>query len=143
MMKSGNLKQQIKMSFRQLGQSMIEYTVVVGLGVMALTATMSSGGSEQTSNFPDTYSAKDALWQRMQDHYTGYSYAISLSDTPDHNNLFELNKLYNDQGIPDDLRDYLIDYEDSFIGALLNLQNNGFPSMQDGLDMITDAVGLL
>ena len=58
---------------------MIEYTVVVGLGVMALTAAMSSGGSEQASNFPDTYSAKEALFQRFQDHYTGYSYTVSLS----------------------------------------------------------------
>lgn len=123
----------------QLGQSMIEYTVVVGLGVMALTAAMSSGGSEQTSTFPDTYSAKEALFQRMQNHYTGYSYVVSLSDYPDANNPLELYQLYNSQDLPDDLVIYLTDYPDQFISALMNYQNAGMPSLQDGLDFITNA----
>jgi len=126
-------------SFRQAGQSMIEYTVVVGLGVMALTAAMSSGGSEQNAAFPDTYSAKEALFQRMQDHYTGYSYVISLSDYPDANNPLELYALYNSQDLPDDLVIYLTDYPDQFISALMNYQTAGFPSVQDGLDFINAA----
>lgn len=115
---------------------MIEYTIVVGLGVMALTAAMSSGGSEQASNFPDTYSAKEALWQRMRDHYTGYSYAISLSEYPDANTLTDLDTLYTNQGLPQDLIDYMNDYPSSYINALGNFANSSIPGLGQGLNMI-------
>ena len=124
--------------FRQAGQSMIEYTIVVGLGVMALTAAMSSGGSEQGSNFPDTYSAKEALWQRMRDHYTGYSFAISLTEYPDANTLTDLDALYVAQGIPDDLREYMNDYPDQFISALGNFANTSIPGLSNALNMINN-----
>ncbi len=123
---------------KQLGQSMIEYTVVVGLGVMALTAAMSSGGSEQTANFPDTYSAKEALWQRMRAHYTGYSFAISLTEYPDANTITELDTLYINQGIPDDLREYMNDYPDQFISALGNFANTSIPGLQQAQNLINN-----
>ncbi|MCG8324772.1 MAG: hypothetical protein MI673_04585 [Thiotrichales bacterium] len=123
---------------RQLGQSMIEYTIVVGLGVMALTAAMSSGGSEQAANFPDTYSAKEALWQRMRDHYTGYSFAISITEYPDANTITDLETLYIAQGIPDDLREYMNDYPDQFVTALGNFANGNIPGLSNALDMINN-----
>ncbi len=126
------------MKSKQLGQSMIEYTIVVGLGVMALTAAMSSGGSEQNAAFPDNYSAKEALWQRFRDHYTGYSYAISLSEYPDETNLTQIGTMYTNHGLPQELIDYMNDYPTSFVNALGNFANSGIPGLSQGLNMINN-----
>lgn len=123
---------------QQIGQAMIEYTIVVGLGVMALTAAMSSGGTENTSLYPDTYSAKEALMQRIRDHYTGYSYAVSLSDYPDAD-IVDLNGLYTGQGLPQEMIDYLDDTPDSMVSAINLVQNQSFPNLQDAIDMVLDS----
>lgn len=115
----------MKMRGRQLGQSMIEYTVVVGLGVMVLIA----GGPGN--------SAIDRLWLRLQSHYTGYSYVVSLSDYPDANNPFDLNTLYVNQGLPDDLREYLEGDLGPLVSSLQNFTNGSLPNMQDALNMVT------
>lgn len=60
---------------RQLGQSMVEYTVILAFGVMVLT----SGGSDRIVQLLDI----------INDLYSGYSYSISLSDTPDHDTLYD------------------------------------------------------
>ncbi len=58
---------------RQWGQSMTEYTVVLVFGVLALT-TGPSGDVMQE------------LVQVIKQNYSGYSYAISLSEPPDYDN---------------------------------------------------------
>lgn len=54
-----------------LGQSMVEYTIVLVFGVMVITT--GPGGD---------MSAK--LLQVMKDNYEGYSFGLSLSEAPDY-----------------------------------------------------------
>ena len=60
---------------RQSGQSMVEYTVILAFGILVLT----SGGSDRIVQLLDV----------INDLYSGYSYSISLSDTPDHDTLYD------------------------------------------------------
>lgn len=55
---------------RQLGQSMVEYTIVLVFGVLALTTGPS--GNVMLD-----------LLQVIKDNYQGYSFGISLSEAPD------------------------------------------------------------
>ena len=54
---------------------MVEYTVILAFGVMVLT----SGGADRMVQLLDI----------INDLYSGYSYSISLSDTPDHDTLYD------------------------------------------------------
>ncbi len=67
------LHQQVLRS-RQTGQSMVEYTVVLVFGVLVFTT--GPGANVLTD-----------LYNVMQDNYKGYSYAVSLSEYPDHDSL--------------------------------------------------------
>ena len=53
----------------QLGQGMVEYTVITSLGILVLLG-------------PGTDVIQYAL-RSIQDNYTGYSYAMSLSQWPE------------------------------------------------------------
>lgn len=110
---------------QQLGQSMIEYTLVLAFGVLTLT----------TGPMQDVIAN---LTQRIQDHYTGYSYAISLSDIPDAD-IINLNQLYTDQGLPDDMVNYLDDTPDALVSAINQVTNAQFPSLQDAIQMVIDS----
>ena len=83
---------------RQAGQSMVEYTVVLAFGVMVLT----TGGADRVVQLLDI----------INDLYSGYSYSISLSDTPDHDTLYDyLNDPDVDSPIdPSDVIDKLDQY---------------------------------
>ena len=59
---------------RQLGQSMVEYTVILAFGIMVLI-----------SGDDIFFEIRDIL----RDNYQGYSYSISLSDQPTYDNLGE------------------------------------------------------
>ena len=59
---------------RQLGQSMVEYTVILAFGIMVLI-----------SGDDIFFQIRDIL----RDNYQGYSYSISLSDQPTYDNLGE------------------------------------------------------
>ena len=64
----------IKPLLRQTGQSMVEYTIVLVFGVMVLT----------------TGPAGDVLLDllaMLNNKYQGYSYAISMSDLPQHDSI--------------------------------------------------------
>ena len=54
-----------------MGQSMVEYTVVIMFGIL----TMSSAPMRV---------AVDSLMETIRQNYAGYSFAISLSDYPDY-----------------------------------------------------------
>lgn len=60
----------------QRGQSMVEYTIVLVFGVMVLTT--GPGGDVMAD-----------LLKVMKGNYQGYSYAVSISDYPDHDSLGE------------------------------------------------------
>lgn len=60
-----------RLKFKQLGQSMTEYTVVLVFGVMTLTT--GPGGDVMQD-----------LLAVLKKNYEGYSFAVSLSETPDY-----------------------------------------------------------
>jgi hypothetical protein len=63
-----------KYYLHQLGQGMVEFTIVLVFGVMVMT--IGPGGDVLLD-----------LLGIMNDKYQGYSYATSLSTLPDHDNL--------------------------------------------------------
>lgn len=73
---------------RQKGQSMTEYTVVLVFGVLALT-TGPSGDVMQD------------LVEVMKKNYSGYSYAISLSEPPDYDNANDYAIALDGHGLED------------------------------------------
>ena len=113
---------------RQLGQSMVEYTVVSVFGVLVLTTGPGRG-------------VIDDLTDAVRNNYNGYTYAVSLSDYPDKDNPLELVTLYNSQGMPAEQVAYLVDVPAELINDILNFNISGFPSVQEGLDFL-DGVGL-
>ena len=117
-----------KALFRQLGQSMVEYTVVSVFGVLVLTTGPGRG-------------VIDDLTNALRNNYNGYTYAVSLSDYPDKDNPLELVTLYNSQGMPPEQVAYLVDVPTDLINDILNYNIGSFPSVQEGLDFL-DGVGL-
>lgn len=71
----------IKTTARQRGQSMVEYTVVVA----ALTLALLAPG----------LGSNESLRQAVVNQQNGYSYAISLSDMPETDDLTELADYYD------------------------------------------------
>jgi len=65
-----NKNRPIKSVRYQLGQSMIEYTVVIVFGILTLTSDPMKG-------------AVNDLLISIHNNYDGYSYAIAFSDIPD------------------------------------------------------------
>lgn len=118
---------------RQKGQSMVEYTVVSVFGILVLTT--GPGGDVVVD-----------LTNAVRNNFDGYTYAVSLSDYPEKENLTELLALYTSQGMPDDQIDYLMGPPPvADIGELINeiSQYNigSFPSIEDGLNLLDD-IGL-
>lgn len=114
----------------QLGQSMIEYCVVVAFGVLTL-----STGPMRELLFED-------LPNTIRDNFQGYSYAISLSDTPDHDNSADLEEMLILQGVPEDQAAYLAQNPFDLMQYLDDYTSMGIPDMADAIDEITDAMGL-
>ena len=75
---------------------MIEYTVVLMFGVLTLTT---GPMKDQVKIVMDT----------IRDNYTGYSFAMSLSDIPDSNTHNDYYALLDGQNVPDELKQKLTD----------------------------------
>ena len=114
----------------QLGQSMIEYCVVVSFGVL----TISTGPISNLvfTEIPNT----------IRNNFEGYSYAISLSDTPDHTNSADLKDLLESQGVPPEQAAYLAQNPFDLMNYLDDYSSVGIPDFSEGLDEIADAMGL-
>lgn len=84
-------------SKNQLGQSMVEFIVVLVFGVMVLT--IGPGGDVLLD-----------LLGVMNDRYQGYSYAASLSDLPQYDNLGEFYLNETDGPDPNDLVEQIHDF---------------------------------
>lgn len=112
----------------QLGQSMIEYCVVVTFGVLTLTT-----GPMKSLIFE--------LTDTIQNNFQGYSYAISLSDTPDHTNSVDLETMLITQGVPDDQAAYLSQNPFALSEDLEDFPTS-VPDFASAVDDILDAVGL-
>ncbi|OGT79172.1 MAG: hypothetical protein A3H91_09695 [Gammaproteobacteria bacterium RIFCSPLOWO2_02_FULL_61_13] len=80
--------------FRQAGQSMVEYTVVLVFGVLALT-TGPSGDVIQE------------LLDVIKENYKGYSYALSLSEAPDFDSAADYALALEAEGLDQDQIDRL------------------------------------
>lgn len=113
---------------RQRGQSMVEYTVVTVFGILVLTT--GPGGDVIIE-----------LTNAIRNNYEGYSYAVSLSDYPDQEDPVSLVALYNSQGMPAEQVAYLVDVPTDLVNDILNYNIAGFPSIQEGLDLL-NGVGL-
>jgi len=79
---------------RQAGQSMVEYTVVLVFGVLALT-TGPSGDVIQE------------LLEVIKENYRGYSYALSLSEAPDFDSAADYALVLEAEGLEQDEIDRL------------------------------------
>lgn len=83
-----------RLKYRQLGQSMTEYTVVLVFGVMALTT--GPGGDVMQD-----------LLAVMKKNYEGYSFALSLSETPDYESADKYAEALAEYGVEDEQIDKL------------------------------------
>ena len=82
---------------QQLGQSMVEYTVVIVFGILVLS------GSPKTSD------VVASLMDTINRNYKGYSFALSISDYPDYETASEYWGKLGGQGVNEDMKDVLTD----------------------------------
>lgn len=75
---------------KQSGQSMVEYTIVLVALTMALLA-VSGGSNNQDGNIYE-------LQQAIVEKFRGYSYAVSLSEYPESDNLTTIADYYDSMG---------------------------------------------
>ena len=106
----------------QKGQAMIEYTVVATFGILVLTTGPGRG-------------VIGDLEDAVRNNYDGFSYAVSLSDYPDKEDLDELKDMYDEQGMPSDQSDYLADDPVDLVSDLAGFDLNNIPDVAQGLDM--------
>jgi len=81
---------------QQLGQSMVEYTIVISLGILTMSST-------------PMRDAVASLMDTIHQNYEGYSFAISLSDYPDYVSASDYWDELDLQGVNDDMKDVLTD----------------------------------
>jgi hypothetical protein len=112
-----------RLRYLQLGQSMIEYTVVTVFGVLVLTT--GPGGNVVID-----------LVDAIRSNYEGYTYAVSLSDYPDKENTAALIALYYSQGMPTEQIQYLLDSPEDMFKEIMNYNVNNFPRVQEGRDLL-------
>jgi len=118
----------LNLNFRsQTGQSIVEYTVISSILVLALLVV--DGDIIVKLN------------NAIKQNYDGYSYAVSLSDYPDKKKISDLIDMYDGQNMPLEQRDYLTDDTAELVEDLKNFSLTSFPGLSEGLDLL-DNVGL-
>jgi hypothetical protein len=116
---------------RQLGQSMIEYTVVVTFGVLTLT----------TGPMRDVI--VDDLIPAVRNNYEGYSYAVSLSDYPDGSDCTVIEPLLVAQGLTASQAEALCGGDPAaMFDEIKSYVSGSIPDLSSGIDDIGDMVGL-
>ena len=81
---------------QQFGQSMVEYTIVISLGILAISSA-------------PMRDAVDDLMATIRQNYAGYSFAISLSDYPDYDSASDYWGALNSQEVNKDMKNVLTD----------------------------------
>jgi len=81
---------------RQLGQSMVEYTVVIMFGILTLSSS-------------PMRDAVATLMDSIRQNYEGYSFALSLSDYPDSDTAQNYWDMLDNQSVNDDMKHVLTD----------------------------------
>ncbi|OGT72138.1 MAG: hypothetical protein A2W76_04760 [Gammaproteobacteria bacterium RIFCSPLOWO2_12_47_11] len=124
-----NTKQpKLNLNFRsQTGQSIVEYTVISSILVLALLVV--DGDIIVKLN------------NAIKQNYDGYSYAVSLSEYPDKKKISDLIDMYDGQNMPQEQRDYLTDDTAELVEDLKNFSLTSFPGLSEGLDLL-DNMGL-
>ena len=107
----------------QKGQAMIEYTVVATFGILVLTTGPGRG-------------VIGDLEDAVRNNYDGFSYAVSLSDYPDKEDLDALKDMYDEQGMPSDQRDYLADDPVDLVSDLTGFDFSSLPDVGQGVDLV-------
>lgn len=111
----------------QQGQAFVEYIVVVVFGILVLGAM--AGGTRpaacNASGAGDTDSGTLTEWvgclgDVLQRNYEGYSYAISMSEYPDHDNGTWYTEMLQAQGVDPERIDYLSDDPTDIITELFD-----------------------
>jgi len=110
---------------RQKGQAMIEYTVVSVFGILVLTTGPGRG-------------VIGDLEDAIRNNYDGFSYAVSLSDFPDKNDIDDLTDMYEAQGLPDDRVAYLADDPVDLVSDLVGFDVGNIPDVSEGVDLVDD-----
>jgi Flp pilus assembly pilin Flp len=108
---------------RSTGQSMVEYTVIL----VALTLAVLAAGDGDFST-PEDGNINE-LRQAVQFKYRGYSYALSLSEIPESDNLVEVADYYDSMGRHPELADQL-----SLAGGSLDSMLEDYVDFVSGLD---------
>lgn len=109
---------QLSLPFRQRGQSVVEYTVVLAFGFLVLIA-----GDDILQQMLET----------LHDNYEGYSYAVSLSDVPDYDSLYEYGMSTPEaQAAEARLEDLMDTFE--------QITATGFPDLDSFDDIVGDVV---
>ena len=111
----------------QQGQSIVEYTVISSILVLALLVV--DGDIIVKLN------------NAIKQNYDGYSYAVSLSEYPDKKKISDLIDMYDGQNMPQEQRDYLTDDTAELVEDLKNFSLTSFPGLSEGLDLL-DNMGL-
>ncbi len=95
---------------QQLGQSMVEYAIVISLGILTIS-------SAPMRDFVD------GLMATIHQNYAGYSFALSLSDYPDYADVdLYWNGLVT-QNVNEDMRHVLTDKFKKGIGPRTSAKN--------------------
>jgi hypothetical protein len=81
---------------QQLGQSMVEYTIVIAFGILTMSSTPMKN-------------AVASLMATISQNYEGYSFAISISDYPDSDSASDYWDMLEDQSVNKDMRHVLTD----------------------------------
>ncbi len=108
---------------RQKGQAMIEYTIVTVFGILVLTTGPGRGVIED-------------LEDAIRNNYNGFSYAVSLSDYPDKDDVDDLEDMYETQGLPEDRIEYLADDPVDLISDLIGFDVGNIPDVTEGVDLV-------
>jgi hypothetical protein len=103
---------------RQLGQSMVEYTVVLVFGVLALT-TGPSGDVIQE------------LLGAIKENYRGYSFAMSMSEPPDYDSAAQYAVTLQAQGLDQDEIDRLATDTPDVLKALQFFNRDPMAQLED------------
>lgn len=112
---------------KQIGQSMTEYTVVLVFGVLALTT--GPGGD-----------AVQQLLDVMKENYEGYSFAVSLSEPPDYDDVLTYRTELSNQGLEDDEIDKLaVDPADLF-RDMTQFNKDPLRQLTSGIDTLKNCI---
>ena len=115
---------------RHAGQSMVEYTVVLVFGVLALTTGPSGDVIKQ-------------LLDVIKENYQGYSYALSLSEAPDYDSAAEYVLALQAEGLDQDQIDKLaVDTPDA-LKVLQFFNRDPSSVISDLKDKLSDPTSLL